>query len=675
MHQSDSGGKALNKFYTNFFNTKKIENYVYYDKMKNYLINQVNIYPYNEYFWFSLAKLEYSSFNYSAYIYFLLKGLKKCITSELLWKEIIRFKSKSNFKILNYAIKSIPKSIFVWDELLKIKNNTKSHLRNLLIRALFYLPTQSKYWKKLITLEKKSIQKTLLYRAIECCPKDIELWETIINFEKYTCSKKLLNIARNINPKSLKIWIFALKLEESNGNINNIKKVIKRLINVLDFETIDLKRSHIINFSQSLENEYFIYKKSIKHLLHQLIKKDIKLQNCVSKWLGIISETIKNGCILNTVYIFKSLLSYFDKNPIIVLKFLLFLYYSFEYNRFQIILTSKTISSKNFEILNLIWARFFSFSSGYFSQKANNRFTNQNNFLSANSLVYIFRTSMSVKNVALACTIFTLSRKYKRMFKNPFTSFLYLKLLNLIGNKSEVAYSVEEEWLKNCYDLRKFRIVLISLNRIHIKYKNEAIKIIVRKSPTILKDFLIFIKVFFQENSSLLNYLCSMYYHLKNQDIYWYLLKKKIYIKDPTANALALILKGIKTCYHSNYLWKELVKTNLIKNDKYLCYFSLLYVEDTSVIMCLMASYFWNSIKINKARLWFLKSLKLSNGNYLILSNVILFEKNTCSIKNYAFLLQEIKRFWKTKLMLTFFQELNCYVCSIEARYIFKFNV
>lgn len=56
----------------------------------------------------------------------------------------------------------------------------------------------------------------------------LQLWLALAKLENYDNARKVLNKARECIPTDRKIWITAAKLEEANGNRNNVTKIIDR---------------------------------------------------------------------------------------------------------------------------------------------------------------------------------------------------------------------------------------------------------------------------------------------------------------------------------------------------------------------------------------------------------------------------------------------------------------
>lgn len=62
---------------------------------------------------------------------------------------------------------------------------------------------------------------------MSCC-RTLQLWLALARLETYENGRKVLNRARDNIPTDRQIWITAAKLEEANGNIKMVDKIVER---------------------------------------------------------------------------------------------------------------------------------------------------------------------------------------------------------------------------------------------------------------------------------------------------------------------------------------------------------------------------------------------------------------------------------------------------------------
>jgi pre-mRNA-processing factor 6 len=73
-----------------------------------------------------------------------------------------------------------------------------------------------------------------LYKAIECVPYCTIIWLALAKIEVYKNAKKVLNNAIKNNPTDFTIWMSAAKLEEAEGNNENVGKLVQSAMTHLE---------------------------------------------------------------------------------------------------------------------------------------------------------------------------------------------------------------------------------------------------------------------------------------------------------------------------------------------------------------------------------------------------------------------------------------------------------
>lgn len=91
-------------------------------------------------------------------------------------------------------------------------------------------------------LEAPEDARIMLARAVECCPTSNELWLALARLETYDNARKVLNKAREHIPTDRLIWITAAKLEEANGNSAMCVKIIDRGISSLSANGVEINK-------------------------------------------------------------------------------------------------------------------------------------------------------------------------------------------------------------------------------------------------------------------------------------------------------------------------------------------------------------------------------------------------------------------------------------------------
>jgi pre-mRNA-processing factor 6 len=92
------------------------------------------------------------------------------------------------------------------------------------------IPSSLKLWKAAIQMEDPQEACILLSRAVECvpAPDSLELWLALARLETYENAQIVLNNARQAIPNNPVVWITAAKLEEANGHVDRVDRIIRK---------------------------------------------------------------------------------------------------------------------------------------------------------------------------------------------------------------------------------------------------------------------------------------------------------------------------------------------------------------------------------------------------------------------------------------------------------------
>eukprot|EP00038_Savillea_parva_P031230 m.84021 g.84021 ORF g.84021 m.84021 type:complete len:994 (+) comp9576_c0_seq1:78-3059(+) len=170
--------------------------------------------------WIASAGLEEADRKIQAARNIIMKGTEACPKSEEVWLEAIRLMPPVQAKaVAAQAITAIGKtSVKLWLRARELETDKKAQ-RAVLRKALETIPDAVPLWKAAVDLEEPRDAKVLLQRAVECCPDSVELWLALAHLESYKNAQDVLNKARLACPTDRSIWITAAKLEESMGDL------------------------------------------------------------------------------------------------------------------------------------------------------------------------------------------------------------------------------------------------------------------------------------------------------------------------------------------------------------------------------------------------------------------------------------------------------------------------
>ncbi|KAJ3116004.1 hypothetical protein HDU96_010652 [Phlyctochytrium bullatum] len=247
--------------------------------------------------WIAAARLEEVAQKIVAAREIIAKGCEECPKSEDVWLEAARLNNSENAKIiLANAVRHVPQSVKIWLRAMSFESDTKAQKR-VLRRALEFIPNSVKLWKAAVSLEEDPEDaKILLSRAVECVPLSVELWLALARLETYDNARAVLNKARKAIPTSHEIWITASKLAESQGDIDKVEKSIIRIaVNTLAQRGSSLDRDQWIKEAEQCEKEGFpaTAQAIIKHTLGM----DVDEEDRKATWMQDAESSIANGAI------------------------------------------------------------------------------------------------------------------------------------------------------------------------------------------------------------------------------------------------------------------------------------------------------------------------------------------------------------------------------------------
>ncbi|XP_023221900.1 pre-mRNA-processing factor 6-like [Centruroides sculpturatus] len=143
--------------------------------------------------------------------------------------------------VIAQAVRHIPSSVRIWIKAADLEIEIKGK-RRVYRKALEHIPNSVRLWKAAVELEEPDDARILLSRAVECCPTSVELWLALARLETYENARKVLNKARENIPTDRQIWITAAKLEEACGSHHMVEKIIDRAIASLRANGVEINR-------------------------------------------------------------------------------------------------------------------------------------------------------------------------------------------------------------------------------------------------------------------------------------------------------------------------------------------------------------------------------------------------------------------------------------------------
>ncbi|OZJ04338.1 hypothetical protein BZG36_02386 [Bifiguratus adelaidae] len=260
--------------------------------------------------WIAAARLEEFAGKMTAARAKIAKGCEECPKSEDVWLEAARLNNKDNAKIiLADAVRHNPESVKIWLKAVDLENDPKAQKR-VIWRALEFIPNSVKLWRTAVNMEETAAgAKTLLSRAVELVPTNVDLWLALARLETYENGKKVLNKARSANPNSHEVWIAAARLEESQGKDDMVDRIIQMAVNKLSLTGSVLDREQWLKEAEKAEQDGSIV--TAQAIVRATIGMGIEDEDRKKTWMEDAESCISHGTIATARAIYAHALKVF----------------------------------------------------------------------------------------------------------------------------------------------------------------------------------------------------------------------------------------------------------------------------------------------------------------------------------------------------------------------------
>lgn len=268
--------------------------------------------------WIAAARLEEVAGKVPVARQLIQRGVQECPGSEDVWLEAARLQTVDHAKsILARGVMSLPNSVKLWLQAARLEEDDSAKAR-VIRKALENVPTSVRLWKAAVDLASEEDARTLLSRAVECCPEHVELWLALAKLEDYKSARKVLNRARQAVPTDSQIWITAAKLEEANGNDSMVEKLIERGIRDLQRHSVIIDRDSWLKDAETAEktNGLLTCRAIVKHTISIGIEEADRKRT----WIADAEEARRRGSIETARAIFSHALTIFPQKKGIWIK-------------------------------------------------------------------------------------------------------------------------------------------------------------------------------------------------------------------------------------------------------------------------------------------------------------------------------------------------------------------
>ncbi|OAF67311.1 Pre-mRNA processing factor 6-like protein [Intoshia linei] len=245
--------------------------------------------------WIASARVEEVTGKLQTAKNYVLKGIEKCPHSEDMILEAVRLLSREEAKsIIALSIRNLSNSVKIWVKSAELEDSLNNK-KNVYRKALEYIPNSVRLWKLAVELEEKEDARIMLTRAVECCPTSVDLWLALAKLESYENARQVLNKSRQSIPTERIIWIAAAQLEESNDNIAMIKMLLERGLTMLRANSVEIKRDDWLKEAELCETAKSIL--TAKQIVQCVIDIDVDKEDRKSIWMDDAESFISHNCL------------------------------------------------------------------------------------------------------------------------------------------------------------------------------------------------------------------------------------------------------------------------------------------------------------------------------------------------------------------------------------------
>ncbi|CAL1712307.1 unnamed protein product [Somion occarium] len=233
-------------------------------------------------------------------------GCEQCPKSEDVWLEAARLHNNDDAKvILANAVQHVGQSVKIWLAAADLEHDIKAKKR-VLRKALEHIPNSVRLWKETVNLESSAADaRILLARAVEVIPQSVELWLALARLETPEKAKAVLNKARKAVPTSHEIWIAAGRLleqeayvsgkseEQRNKELEVVDKTIEAGVRELRRHQVLLTREQWLKEAERCEDEGS--PRTCEAIIKATVAMEVEEEDRLDTWVGDAESAESRG--------------------------------------------------------------------------------------------------------------------------------------------------------------------------------------------------------------------------------------------------------------------------------------------------------------------------------------------------------------------------------------------
>ncbi|KAI0071148.1 hypothetical protein K474DRAFT_1736070 [Panus rudis PR-1116 ss-1] len=233
-------------------------------------------------------------------------GCEQCPKNEDVWLEAARLHNNDDAKvILANAVQHVGQSVKIWLAAADLEHDIKAKKR-VLRKALEHIPNSVRLWKETVNLESSAQDaRIILSRAVEVIPMSVELWLALARLETPEKAKAVLNKARKAVPTSHEIWIAAGRLleqeayasektdEQREKELAVVDKTIEAGVKELRRHQVLLTREQWLKEAEKCEDEGS--PRTSEAIVKATIAMDVEEEDRLDTWVGDAESAESRG--------------------------------------------------------------------------------------------------------------------------------------------------------------------------------------------------------------------------------------------------------------------------------------------------------------------------------------------------------------------------------------------
>jgi len=245
--------------------------------------------------WIARARLDESAGKLTSARKIIMQGCQNCPKSQDVWLEAANLHEPEEAKsILGQACHHLPNSVPLWQAAANLETEIKKK-QAVLTRALEHIPNSPTLWRAAVELYEPGEAKLMLAHAVKCIPTSVDMWLALAKLETYDNAKKILNKACSTIPTEKSIWITAARLEEANHNIEVVGKVIHKAVRSLSANGVQIDREQWIKEAEQCEKNNS--KITCQAIIKETIGQDVEEEDRKSTWCEDAENAVVRGSI------------------------------------------------------------------------------------------------------------------------------------------------------------------------------------------------------------------------------------------------------------------------------------------------------------------------------------------------------------------------------------------